>query len=311
MYQLVSKPTIKRIRNVTKSVRQHRMNCSLGGEGGQITPEGRTKLLRVLEWMRKAGDSLVKINKSDIDISVDTVNSDLTAPAVTAEEANNLIKIRVGGWYVNSASYGQLAGMLAHELGVHHATSQMMNDQQKGKEEDQSAKAQSIRLGHENYVVKAWEGYDDNRQRDHVMAGQGAVSLLRGVSVARGTAGESVRGQYYAALVNRLGEAINLSTVITPEQRQEAMKDLLDSYLFDNARFVVTDDDMKSVLMKPGRVASGMNSQGEIVKNSRNWGNWAKNENVNTMDADKSTPYKILIGAGMGGLIEKIKQNFR
>ncbi|WP_152431765.1 hypothetical protein [Vibrio aquimaris] len=249
-------------------------------------------------------------DRGDIDITVNTVASGLTEPAWTTVGEDARIGVQIGAWYVNSASYGQLAGMLAHELGVHHATDQMMTEDEKMEEKEQMKSEQIVSLGERTYTIGAWQDNDNgSRQQDHVMAGRGGI--ITDDRLRLPVAGSTVRGQHYAQFVNRLCKAIASSNVLIEGKRHEAMKDLLDSYLFDHARFVVTDDHMSSVLTSPVKVAKGMNARGEAIRVDGTWGPWATNEHVNPRDAHAFTPYRILLGAGGRGVVEKTKQTLK
>lgn len=158
------------------------------------------------------------------------------------------VVITLNQWYAERASVGDILGMLVHELGVHAMADFEMGmtvtrdgrrlegapDAPISKERDTETQTHTLDKGLETgpfTMAPIDRDAEDRRQEDHVNVGKGLIS------------GEArSRAEVYTKTFLETGKAINHNTKILLEERKRQLRDLVDSFFFDIARIVATDD---------------------------------------------------------------------
>ena len=182
------------------------------------------------------------------------------------------IQINIADWFLKISSVGDIAGMVAHEIGVHTLADRQMTRADKSEEGDYEHRDFSLRIGLHTHTLSAMPNPDtDRRQGDHVnvakdLGGRRPHRNVRGRK-RRNAKGRGIRrhrldkhsintrAEKYAATVLRLGDAIEADGTIGQHEKDRRLHDLLNSYLFDLARILVTDDHGIRVIDKSFMVA--------------------------------------------------------
>ncbi|HEX7028625.1 MAG TPA: DUF4157 domain-containing protein, partial [Gammaproteobacteria bacterium] len=150
------------------------------------------------------------------------------------------IEVNLRKWYLDIASVGEIVGLIAHELGVHNLADLMMSRRAIRRERRRNVAGTGFQVnvnGHQ-VGVAGWAAPAANnrdaqgRQRDH-------VNVVRDQGGVAGNA--SARTQAYVSTMLNLGDNINAGPG-TAAQRNQKLRDLIRTFLFDYARILVTDD---------------------------------------------------------------------
>ncbi|WDF65962.1 eCIS core domain-containing protein [Flavobacterium sp. KACC 22763] len=155
------------------------------------------------------------------------------------------IGVQLNKWYLEKVSIGNLIGMFIHEIGVHTFADKLMgkeilpNGRWQAKGDSKIAEeVNDEEKDHHNQIGGKIEKYPNaiengkkkgrSRQRDH-------VNLAKSLS-----GGKSTRSQIYTKLYLDSGDSIEHK--LDGEERDQALKDLTFSFLFDLGRLAATDD---------------------------------------------------------------------
>jgi hypothetical protein len=168
------------------------------------------------------------------------------------------IELNLQNWYVEMSSVGELVGMIAHELGVHSLTDIELGAAELRKEKKASAGGSTVDIGTQKLKLKAWKA-GDPRTLDHVNAAK------------FGKQGPSARMKQYTLTMLRLGDAIQKRLGVDAAAQAAApaaarvaalaaQRDLLDTFLFDIARMMATDDGKAlAIFLQTGPIADVFN----------------------------------------------------
>ncbi|MET3026589.1 DUF4157 domain-containing protein [Flavobacterium sp. UW10123] len=257
---------------------------------GTLSQEESTKLTIVMGYVQEA----LKATKTGTlrAIFVNVVKMNGTNPADT-QKSGTAILINMADWFLRISSVGDIAGMIAHEIGVHTLASELMTDKEKSEENDYTDQPYSQIVGlHRHTISPMKNARTDRRQKDHinVVKDLGGPEPLRSrkrygknykktlkSKRAKKLNQDSVntRAMHYVNVVLKLGDTINADNSISPTEKDRRIHDLLNSYLFDIARILVTDDTGPRVLDKSFMVAQVYNSYKTLLlqrhQNKHKW----------------------------------------
>lgn len=242
---------------------------------GTLSPEESNKLTIVMGYVQEA----LKSTKTGTlrAIFVNVVKMKGTNPADT-RKIGTAILINMADWFLRISSVGDIAGMIAHEIGVHTLASELMTDKEKSEENDYTDQPYSQIVGlHRHTIAPMKNVRTDHRQKDHINIAKdlGGPAPLRNRKIYGKNYKKSLktkrqkklnrdsvntRAMHYVNVVLKLGDAIDSDNSITPTEKDRRIHDLLNSYLFDIARILVTDDTGPRVLDKSFMVAQVYNS---------------------------------------------------
>ncbi|WP_203418249.1 eCIS core domain-containing protein [Flavobacterium sharifuzzamanii] len=242
---------------------------------GTLSLEESNKLTIVMRYVQEA----LKATKTGTlrAIFVNVVKMNGTNPADT-RKSGTAILINMADWFLRISSVGDIAGMIAHEIGVHTLASELMTDKEKSEEDDYTDRPYSQIVGlHRHTIAPMKNARTDHRQKDHINIAKdlGGPAPLRNRKIYGKNYKKSLktkrqkklnrdsvntRAMHYVNVVLKLGDAIDADNSITPTEKDRRIHDLLNSYLFDIARILVTDDTGPRVLDKSFMVAQVYNS---------------------------------------------------
>jgi hypothetical protein len=240
----------------------------------------QTKMTAVVQYLNQ---SLAGINNGIANLNINVKKMALTDPARTGKAGND-INVDLADWFVISASVGDITGMLAHEIGVHTLADAQQAWYDQNEEQQYQQHPFTVQVGLHAHTVTPW---DDNqrkrgRQKDHVnvardkgnagaplrsILGQPGVDKQGGSLANTGFDANSVnrRAEEYAATMLRLGDAIEADATISPQERDQRLHDLLNSFLFDYGRMLATNDLAWHVADKTPLVAQVFNWYKNVI----------------------------------------------
>jgi hypothetical protein len=214
---------------------------------GKNNKAATNKLELLIELMQEA---LQHVPPIDGTIQVEVINQGEMTPAWNHHKGSKWhpgkkgdIGVELNRWYLEKASVGELVGMFNHEIGVHtvadkfmglldHGTEAMAKSEYLTEIEDQKKDHRNPLGGriekYPNYSESNPRFWRRTRQRDHVNL---AKSLSNGFNA---------RGKHYLGVYLRTGDAIDKK--MGGKQKDKALKDLTQYFIFDIARLVATDD---------------------------------------------------------------------
>ena len=154
------------------------------------------------------------------------------------------IEVTIRKWYLDITSVGEIVGLVAHELGVHNLADMMVSRRAGRRERRRNAAGTGFQVNVNGRVhgVTGWNAPVANnrdaqgRQRDH-------VNVVRDPGGVAGNA--SARTRAYVDTMLSLGDQINAVPAVGPAAiaaRQQKLRDLVQTFLFDYARILVTND---------------------------------------------------------------------
>lgn len=240
----------------------------------------QAKMAAVVQYLNQ---SLAGINNGIANLNINVKKMALTDPARTRRNGND-IEVDLADWFVISASVGDIAGMLAHEIGVHPLADAQQSWGDLSEEEHYQENPFSVRVGLHRHTVTPWDDQQRKRgrQKDHVnvvrdkgtlpvplrsIKGQPGVDN-KGKSLAHTPFDEDSvnrRAEEYAATMLRLGDAIEADATISPQERDQRLHDLLNSFLFDYGRMLATNDLAWHVTDKTPLVAQVFNWYKSVI----------------------------------------------
>ncbi|WP_334157843.1 eCIS core domain-containing protein [Oryzomicrobium sp.] len=181
-----------------------------------------------------------------VDVMVHVDDQHVPNPAETRR--SNLIgvdiEITLRKWYLDITSVGEIVALVAHELGVHDLADTMISRRARRRERRRNAAGTGFQVNVNGRVhgVAGWNApvahnWDaQGRQRDH-------VNVVRDAGGVAGNA--SARTRAYVDTMLSLGDQINAVPAVGPAAiaaRQQKLRDLVQTFLFDYARILVTDE---------------------------------------------------------------------
>lgn len=258
-------------------------------DGGMLSQKDIDKLNAVKQYM---DTSLQHVNSTITDLYINVIHMPGKNPAST--KLNNPktgIIVTVGSWFIKMSSIGDICGMIAHEIGVHTLAKNQMPQHQLDMEKHFQKQPFTVKVGRHTHTVSPWDDDRSIRQRDHINVvrdkGDPGGEPVRGTqSIPQFGITKSKRGkgkkksvtlppklvnsvnarmQQYTATVLRLGDAIEADGHISPKERDNRLHDLLNSFLFDYARMLVTDDTPWRVLDKGPLIAQAYNWYRNVI----------------------------------------------
>lgn len=189
-------------------------------------------------------------------VKLELINESGISPAFSSRDRSKNkdysgdVLITLNQWYAERASVGDILGMLVHELGVHAMADFEMGMQvtSGGKKlgadrdspfmDERASEGSKHELDNKNLTKGPHtlasinrNGPEDRRQEDHVNVGKGLISGK-----------VKSRAEVYTKTFLETGKAISNNREISPEYRKQQLRDLIDSFFFDIARIVATDD---------------------------------------------------------------------
>jgi hypothetical protein len=235
------------------------------------------------------------------------INEGGMSPAFSSSEAGSgsrysgNVVITLNRWYAQRASVGDIVGMLVHELGVHSMADFHMGMDTDGRaaatfsiikerttEKDThtlDGKTHGLSYGsHTLAPIDRKQG--DRRQEDHVNVGKGLISEEA-----------DSRAQVYLQTFLAAGKAIDDNKEIPTKERKTRLRDLIQSFFFDLARIVATDDGKPlSMFSKATAIAELMNFyQKQVIENYGSGHPWLKDDALK-LDASDWGLRKRLLG---------------
>jgi len=158
-----------------------------------------------------------------------------TNPADTRVINNNGvedIEVNIADWFVNMSTVGEILALLVHEVGVHSLADRRMTPAEVLNETNNNPNAVNVQAGPHLLTMEGNPGVGaDTRQPDHVNVVKDAGALLNA----------NPRAREYAWTMLSVGDAIEASARPAP-QKIVAQRQLVDTFLFDVARIMATDD---------------------------------------------------------------------
>lgn len=261
-------------------------------DGGVLSQKEIDKLTAVKQYM---DTSLQNVNSTITKLYIRVIHMPGKNPASTRlNNPKTGIIVTVGSWFIKISSIGDICGMIAHEIGVHTLAKNQMPKHQRDMEKHFQKQPFTVKVGLHKHTVSPWDDDRSIRQRDHINVvrdkGDKGGPPVRGVqSIPQYTTVKSKKGskrgfkkttvqlpsklvnsvnarmQQYAATVLRLGDAIDGDGHISPKERDNRLHDLLNSFLFDYARILVTDDTQWHVIDKTPLVAQTYNWYKNVI----------------------------------------------
>ena len=243
----------------------------------------KAKLAQVIPVLEKV---LAKFGDGKTTVTLKLINEGGMSPAYSSHNYDPIAAKYTGGalitlnqWYAERASVGDIVGMLIHELGVHGMADLHMGLELQpggGLAADPNtpfAKERASELaphtlngvasGPHTLAPVDRTNTKDRRQEDHVNIGKGLISKVA-----------NSRAQVYIETFLEAGKAINHNTTISSKDRKKQLSDLMQSFFFDIARIVATDDGTAfAMFSKTGAIAELMNYYHKevVAKHSRQY----------------------------------------
>jgi hypothetical protein len=253
--------------NISKTSVQKKSNAKQDSRSTHHLPLQLMKYQYVkseLKISKGVTDKLVQVNtilskiaakfgddKSTVKLKL--INEGGMSPAFSSHEQDSKkdytgdVVITLNRWYAEKASVGDIVGMLTHELGVHGMTDRHMGFKPDGKggltadkhseiitERKEENKPHTTKGGltHGPHTLAAINRKKpDRRQEDHVNIGKGMI-----------TGKAHSRAQVYIQSFLAAGDAIFNNKEVSNDKRKQQLRDLIQSFFFDVARIVATDD---------------------------------------------------------------------
>lgn len=177
-------------------------------------------------------------------VEVDDQHAPNPAETVRSNQIGIDIEITLRKWYLDITSVGEIVALVAHELGVHDLADTMISRRAGRRERRRNAAGTGFQVNVNGRVhgVTGWNAPVANnrdaqgRQRDH-------VNVVRDAGGVAGNA--SARTRAYVDTMLSLGDQINAVPAVGPAAiaaRQQKLRDLVQTFLFDYARILVTND---------------------------------------------------------------------
>jgi hypothetical protein len=200
-----------------------------------LPPGATAKLQEVIALTNAMGAHIVP--NLTVNIRIDARDDMDPSPAYT-NAAGNTIDVEIAAWFVKLASVGDLAGMLAHEIGVHTLADQLMTPVEEHQEQVNEVNDFSQKVGLFTHTVTGWSSPGQNwgadgRQRDH-------TNVVRDTGLGATPANRRT-GVYVETSLHLANEAYN-RYIHNPARQTREVRDILQSFLFDYARILVTND---------------------------------------------------------------------
>jgi hypothetical protein len=222
----------------------------------QLIPEDMHKMNEVKKYM---DNSLAHIRSKIKTLFINVLPMPGSNPASTRlNDPKTGIIVKIADWFIRVSSIGDICGMLSHEIGVHTLADNQMTKEEHTEESQFQAESFKVKVGLHTHEITPWDNNASVRQLDHVNVARdkgNAGHPLRSVRPNRlkGRARKknrkptdknsvNARALQYAATTMRLGDAIESDATITPKEKDKRLHDLLNSFLFDYARIIATDD---------------------------------------------------------------------
>lgn len=204
-----------------------------------------TKLDKLIVVM---GDALKDVLGKGDTITIEIINNGEISPAWNHHKGSKShpgvegdIGVQLNKWYLEKVSLGDLLGMFIHEIGVHTLADRLMGAEKQGTrapKDSEFVEEYEDQVNDHKNSVSTIEKYPNDkesgkkkgrsRQRDH-------VNLAKSLS-----GGKSARAKHYINLYLATGDS--LDATIKGKEKETALKDLTQSFLFDIARLAATDD---------------------------------------------------------------------
>ncbi len=212
------------------------------GKGNESVVTKIEKLIAVM------GDALKDVLGKGDTITIEIINNGEMSPAWNHHKGSKShpgvdgdIGVQLNKWYLEKVSLGDLLGMFIHEIGVHTLADRLMGAEEQGTKavkgtefrseyDDQGKEHKNSVSTIENYPndIESDKKKGRSRQRDH-------VNLAKSLS-----GGKSTRAKHYVTLYLQTGDSVDAT--LKGKEKDTALKDLTQSFLFDIARLAATDD---------------------------------------------------------------------
>jgi len=227
--------------------------------------------------------SLASVNTGIKDLYINIADMKGTNPADTKLNPKGTgIVVRVADWFIRISSVGDICGMLAHEIGVHTLADNQMSKKEKQEELEHQAEPFSVNVGLHTHTITPWKDRSQGRQQDHVNVGRDKGNKITPMRKVQGTRKKNTSGKkekrsakdvnsinaraiQYAATMLRIGDAIDADNDITQKEKDRRLYDLLNSFLFDYARIIATNDVGKRSLDKSALIAQVYNWYKKVI----------------------------------------------
>ncbi|MFN8714617.1 MAG: hypothetical protein ACK5Z2_17340 [Bacteroidota bacterium] len=242
---------------------------------------------KMTDVIRYLDASLAGINNTINDIAITVKDMGAMDPARTSlTNQGTQISIDLGIAFLKISSVGDITGMLAHEIGVHTLADAQMGWGEKSEEEQYQKNQFQVKVGLHTHKISPWDDQKKwgGRQQDHVnvvrdkgehnqpprrhVQGQPQFDG-KGKSLAGSRAFDvdsvNNRAEQYAETMLRLGDAIEADNTIQQDEKDKRLHDLLNSFLFDYARMLATDDVAWHVADKTPLVAQVFNWYKDVI----------------------------------------------
>ncbi|MGL5889747.1 MAG: hypothetical protein ACRC3B_07675, partial [Bacteroidia bacterium] len=268
-------------------VQQETVQCAIVSNVNYAKPvdqADQTKMAAVVGYL---DTSLAGINNAIQDILITVKDMGAMDPARTSlVNGGTRISIDLGIAFLKISSVGDITGMLSHEIGVHTLADSQMNWAHLGEEEQYQQNQFQVKVGLHTHKISPWDDQKKwgGRQKDHVnvvrdkgehnqpprrhVQGQPQYNA-KGESLAGSQAFDvdsvNHRAEQYAATMLRLGDAIEADNGILQAEKDKRLYDLLNSFLFDYARMLATDDVALHVADKTPLVAQVFNWYKDVI----------------------------------------------
>ncbi|WP_337966037.1 DUF4157 domain-containing protein [uncultured Flavobacterium sp.] len=196
------------------------------------------------------------------------------------------IGVQLNKWYLEKVSIGNLIGMFIHEIGVHTFADNLMGKEmlddggwEADNQSDAISELDDENKDHHNDIkgkiakypneIESGKKKGRSRQRDH-------VNLAKSLA-----GGNSTRYNVYKNLYLNTGDSI--ASKLEGEKRDQALKDLTFSFLFDLGRIAATDDgNPVSIFTNTDAIGQLMIIyRNNIVKENENRYKWLKEASAN------------------------------
>ncbi|MEO8237514.1 MAG: DUF4157 domain-containing protein [Flavobacterium sp.] len=180
-------------------------------------------------------------------IEIEITNKGEMTPAWNHHKGDSgNIGVQLNRWYLEKVSIGNLIGMFIHEIGVHTFADKKMKKQilsdgssRADRGTDAGNELDDEAYEHENQIGGKIAKYPNDiesgkkkgrpRQRDHVNLAKSLTEF-----------GNSTRSHVYTALYLASGDSVDAK--LKGPKRDQALRDLTFSFLFDLGRLAATDD---------------------------------------------------------------------
>lgn len=217
-----------------------------------------TKLAQALKHLRESLEHIDSPKISEVKVQIDQQYG--ANPASTWKNGK-IIRVHVAHWFLRQASVGDLVGMLSHEIGVHTLADDQLNRNEKIDEDRQLKHPYQVRVGRHTHTIGGWSDRkkDWPRQRDHIIVARDSGTVrpqlvhksrvkkdIHGRKLPRKNKTDIInrRAEAYAQTMLRLGDRIEKDHSLDLPERNKRLHDLLNSFLLDYARIIVTNDNL-------------------------------------------------------------------